>query len=150
MIIETIRSLIEGKFSGYIKINFSQGSLGRVERSEELGETITYLGETKGNNKCEEKDSLYDNAIESGNIKEAESRFGQVPRSEQDRRLGNNQYVGYERRCGVERRSCQNRNCKVTNINRKRQSETKNLLKAKKRFATATQRRRDAEKTDAE
>ena len=33
---ETIRTLIEGEFNGYIKINFSQGSIGRVEKSEEL------------------------------------------------------------------------------------------------------------------
>jgi hypothetical protein len=33
---ETIRSLMEGEFSGYIKINFSQGSLGRIEKSEEF------------------------------------------------------------------------------------------------------------------
>jgi len=36
---ETIRSLMEGEFSGYIKINFSQGSLGRIEKSEELDAT---------------------------------------------------------------------------------------------------------------
>lgn len=35
-LIEAIRMLIEGEFSGYIKINFSQGSLGRVEKSEEI------------------------------------------------------------------------------------------------------------------
>ncbi len=35
-LIETIRTLLEGEFSGYIKINFSQGSLGRIEKSEEL------------------------------------------------------------------------------------------------------------------
>ena len=34
---ETIRILMEGEFSGYIKINFSQGSLGRIEKSEEFG-----------------------------------------------------------------------------------------------------------------
>jgi hypothetical protein len=36
---ETMRSLMEGEFSGYIKINFSQGSLGRIEKSEELDAT---------------------------------------------------------------------------------------------------------------
>ena len=35
-LIETIRMLMEGEFCGYIKINFSQGSLGRIEKSEEL------------------------------------------------------------------------------------------------------------------
>jgi hypothetical protein len=33
---ETIKMLMEGEFSGYIKINFSQGSLGRIEKSEEF------------------------------------------------------------------------------------------------------------------
>lgn len=33
---ETIRTLTNGQFSGYIKINFSQGSIGRVEKFEEL------------------------------------------------------------------------------------------------------------------
>lgn len=33
---DAIRKLIEGEFSGYIKINFSQGSLGRIEKSEEI------------------------------------------------------------------------------------------------------------------
>jgi hypothetical protein len=35
-LIETIRSLMDGEFSGNIKINFSQGSIGRVEKSEEF------------------------------------------------------------------------------------------------------------------
>lgn len=35
---ETIRSLTDGRFSGYIKINFSQGSIGRVEKFEEIEE----------------------------------------------------------------------------------------------------------------
>ncbi len=35
---ETIRSLADGQFSGYIKINFSQGSIGRVEKFEEIEE----------------------------------------------------------------------------------------------------------------
>ena len=35
-LIEAIRILIAGEFSGYIKINFSQGSLGRIEKSEEF------------------------------------------------------------------------------------------------------------------
>lgn len=46
---ETLRTLIEGEFSGYIKINFSQGSLGRVEKSEEFEDTATILEvETRG------------------------------------------------------------------------------------------------------
>ncbi|MBI5237028.1 MAG: hypothetical protein HY887_01205 [Deltaproteobacteria bacterium] len=48
-LIEAIRMLIEGEFSGYIKINFSQGSLGRVEKSEELEDaTIILTGEKNG------------------------------------------------------------------------------------------------------
>jgi len=35
-LIETIRTLMEGEFSGHIKINFTQGSIGRVEKHEEL------------------------------------------------------------------------------------------------------------------
>lgn len=35
-LIEAIRKLIEGEFTGYVKINFSQGSLGRIEKFEEL------------------------------------------------------------------------------------------------------------------
>lgn len=46
---ETLRNLIESDFSGYIKINFSQGSLGRVEKSEEFDDTATILAvETSG------------------------------------------------------------------------------------------------------
>jgi len=40
-LIEVIRALIDGEFSGYIKINFSQGSLGRVEKAEEFEDTET-------------------------------------------------------------------------------------------------------------
>lgn len=45
---ETIRTLMDGEFSGYIKINFSQGSLGRVEKSEEFEDAAIAL--TGGNN----------------------------------------------------------------------------------------------------
>lgn len=38
---EVMRNLMEGGFSGYIKINFTQGSLGRVEKYEELEEPET-------------------------------------------------------------------------------------------------------------
>ncbi len=45
-LIETIRILIEGGFSGHIKINFTQGSIGRVEKSEELDDAaIFHVGE---------------------------------------------------------------------------------------------------------
>jgi hypothetical protein len=33
---ETIRTLMDEEFSGYIKVNFSQGSIGRIEKSEEF------------------------------------------------------------------------------------------------------------------
>jgi hypothetical protein len=35
-LIEAIKKLIEGEFTGYVKINFTQGSLGRIEKFEEL------------------------------------------------------------------------------------------------------------------
>lgn len=47
---ETIRTLMDGEFSGYIKINFSQGSLGRVEKSEEFEDAaIAITGRNSGN-----------------------------------------------------------------------------------------------------
>jgi FKBP-type peptidyl-prolyl cis-trans isomerase 2 len=46
---ETIRTLMDGEFSGYIKINFSQGSLGRVEKSEEFEDAaIALTGRNNG------------------------------------------------------------------------------------------------------
>jgi len=33
---ETIKALMEKKFTGYIKINFSHGNIGRVEKFEEI------------------------------------------------------------------------------------------------------------------
>jgi hypothetical protein len=46
-LIEAIRKLIEGEFTGYVKINFTQGSLGRIEKFEELDDAtiITAAGE---------------------------------------------------------------------------------------------------------
>ena len=44
---EAMRMLMEGEFSGYIKINFSQGSLGRVEKYEELENAEIMLLEEK-------------------------------------------------------------------------------------------------------
>ncbi|MGC1456602.1 MAG: hypothetical protein WA946_15565 [Nitrospirota bacterium] len=45
---EVIRMLVEGEFSGYVKINFSQGSLGRVEKYEEINDAaIIMSGETR-------------------------------------------------------------------------------------------------------
>lgn len=46
-LIEVIRMLIEGEFSGYIKINFSQGSLGRIEKSEEIEDDAIIAYETE-------------------------------------------------------------------------------------------------------
>jgi hypothetical protein len=33
---ETITALMEKKFTGYIKVNFSRGSIGRIEKFEEI------------------------------------------------------------------------------------------------------------------
>ncbi len=33
---EVLRSLAESQFTGYIKINYSQGNIGRVEKFEEI------------------------------------------------------------------------------------------------------------------
>lgn len=53
-LIEAIRNLIEEEFSGYIKINFSQGSLGRVEKFEEFDDATVILAEGKGERKKKE------------------------------------------------------------------------------------------------
>ncbi|MGO9953192.1 MAG: hypothetical protein ACLPN1_13415 [Dissulfurispiraceae bacterium] len=148
-LIETIRSLIEGEFSGYIKINFSQGSLGRVEQSEELDETIAHSGSRKGNNKSEDKAFLYDNVIDIRNCTDNKGRSVKAQRSEYDRRFGDNHYTGPERRCCVDRRSSQDRRSsrdrknEIHDINRKKQSETKNLKDKQKNEDI---NRRDAEK----
>ena len=56
-LIEAIRILIAGEFSGYIKINFSQGSLGRIEKTEEFEDaTIMFTGEKNSRKRSEEKD----------------------------------------------------------------------------------------------
>jgi hypothetical protein len=41
LLVEAIKGLSKEEFSGYIKINFSQGSLGRVEKSEEIEDSAT-------------------------------------------------------------------------------------------------------------
>jgi hypothetical protein len=46
-LIETIRMLMEGEFCGYIKINFSQGSLGRIDKSEELADASIITNDTE-------------------------------------------------------------------------------------------------------
>jgi hypothetical protein len=35
-IIEVIKALMEKKFTGYIKVHFSRGSVGRIEKFEEI------------------------------------------------------------------------------------------------------------------
>ncbi len=35
-IVDVIRSLMDKKFTGYIKINFTRGSIGKVEKFEEI------------------------------------------------------------------------------------------------------------------
>lgn len=58
---EAIANLIDEEFSGYIKINFSQGSLGRVEKSEEFEDaTIVLASEKKGRRKKRENDFTHD------------------------------------------------------------------------------------------
>lgn len=54
-LVEAIRKLIESEFTGYIKINFTQGNIGRVEKFEEFddaailpaGHKNTVTGEKK-------------------------------------------------------------------------------------------------------
>lgn len=42
---------MEGEFSGHIKINFTQGSIGRVEKSEEVNDILPPFYEGKDNAK---------------------------------------------------------------------------------------------------
>ncbi len=35
-LVATIERLMEGQFTGYIKLNFVQGSIGRIEKFEEI------------------------------------------------------------------------------------------------------------------
>ncbi|HVP77599.1 MAG TPA: hypothetical protein VMV04_06865 [Thermodesulfobacteriota bacterium] len=46
-LIEVIKKLIESKFTGYVKINFTQGSLGRIEKFEELDDAAILTTEEK-------------------------------------------------------------------------------------------------------
>ncbi len=66
-LIETIRKLMQGEFSGYIKINFSQGSLGRVEQSEELNAIISCSGEKNVRNKKGDRNLRDNKAIDIDN-----------------------------------------------------------------------------------
>ena len=46
---EAIKKLMDGQFSGSIKINFSQGSIGRIEKFEEFDDASIIIagGNTK-------------------------------------------------------------------------------------------------------
>ena len=35
-LVEVLRLLVDGKFTGYLKVNFSQGGIGRIEKFEEI------------------------------------------------------------------------------------------------------------------
>ena len=54
---ETFRTLINGEFTGYIKINFTQGSIGRVEKFEEFDDETIVRAAYK-NSKREEQEFL--------------------------------------------------------------------------------------------
>ena len=56
---EAIRMLVEGEFSGYVKINFTQGSLGRVEKYEEINDAaIISAGEKTVRKKAGRRNSF--------------------------------------------------------------------------------------------
>ena len=60
-LIEVIKQLIGGKFTGYVKINFTQGSLGRIEKFEELDDAaISITGENKSTRDKEGKAFSHD------------------------------------------------------------------------------------------
>jgi hypothetical protein len=62
-LIEVIGNLIEGEVTGYIKINFTQGSLGRIEKFEEIDDAAVVIKERKKTKKEneEEKDASHEN-----------------------------------------------------------------------------------------
>ena len=45
-LLDVIAKLIESAFTGYIKINFTQGNIGRVEKFEELDDAIILHNES--------------------------------------------------------------------------------------------------------
>ncbi len=57
-LIEAIRKLTEAGFTGYVKINFTQGSLGRIEKSEELDGTAIIATAEKRKKEMEEGKSF--------------------------------------------------------------------------------------------
>jgi len=54
-LVEVIENLIESEITGYIKINFTQGSLGRIEKFEEIEDAASMAKERKKNKKEEDK-----------------------------------------------------------------------------------------------
>lgn len=56
-LINAIKKMIEGEFSGYIKINFTQGNIGRVEKFEEFDDASVISTKPEQITK-EEKDYL--------------------------------------------------------------------------------------------
>jgi hypothetical protein len=63
-LIETLRTLMEGRFSGHIKINFSQGSIGRVEKSEEFEDaSIIFAPEKDGDQRIRKEKNLAEEKI---------------------------------------------------------------------------------------
>ncbi|HAM51705.1 MAG TPA: hypothetical protein DCP92_13860 [Nitrospiraceae bacterium] len=57
-LIETLRVLIQEEFNGHIRINFSQGSIGRVEKSEEFDDTTFVSAAAKNKGKGREEKCL--------------------------------------------------------------------------------------------
>lgn len=60
-LIDVIRSLMAEEFDGYIKINFSQGSLGRIEKYEEFHDTAI-IHARAGNGRSKRERMVQDNA----------------------------------------------------------------------------------------
>ncbi|HUN55824.1 MAG TPA: hypothetical protein VMU29_11770 [Smithella sp.] len=54
-LVEVIENLIESEITGYIRINFTQGSLGRIEKFEEIEDAASIVRERKKNKKEEDK-----------------------------------------------------------------------------------------------
>lgn len=60
---EVIRMLVEGEFSGYVKINFSQGSLGRVEKYEEISDAAIIMSGEQHNEKKSGRKEFHHDAL---------------------------------------------------------------------------------------
>ena len=60
-LIEVIGKLIEGEVTGYIKINFTQGSLGRIEKFEEIDHGAIVIKGEKKNKKEKDEDKDINN-----------------------------------------------------------------------------------------